>query len=126
MDIVGNYAQFYDYNESILFAFILRQRIFTKKIKIKIYVIPIKRARNEPTKGLKHNSEVRPNLWDPGELSVFSQVFMKRENWLPLRYLQLICWCLAPNSSSVPATCTQAFMVFTPRANVKDAAAESF
>lgn len=43
-----------------------------------------------------------------------------------LTYLQLICWCLTPNSLSMPATYTWAFTVFTPRANVKDAAAESF
>lgn len=32
MEIVGIYAQFYDDNESILFAFILRQGTFTKNI----------------------------------------------------------------------------------------------
>lgn len=43
-----------------------------------------------------------------------------------LTYLQLICRCLTPNSLSMPATRTQAFTVFMSRANVKDAAAESF
>lgn len=104
MEIVGIYAQFHGANESILFAFILRQGILTKN-----RVIPIQRAGNETTKGLKFNPVVKQKLWDPEDLSAFPQVFTKWENWLPLTYLQFVCWCLAPKSSSMSATCTPAF-----------------
>lgn len=105
MEIFGIYAQFYGGNVSILFVFILRQGIFTKRNN----VIPIQRAGNEPTKGLKCNSGVKQKLWDPDHLSAFPQVFTKWENWLPLTYLQFVCWCLAPKSSGMSATCTPAF-----------------
>lgn len=87
------------------------------------------KSEGQETNQLNNGSITQWSNWNYGTqeiLGVLPQVPTKWENWLSLTCLQFSCWCLAPSSASLLARCTQARKVFTPRANVKDAAAESF